>query len=149
MPLKYKSSSATNIDGLDELSKKLDQLSRIISNKAMRAAIMSASSPVLAAAKNSVPVGSVTHKTYKGREVSPGFLKRSLSRRSFVSRRGYGAAVLIGVKAEAFYGLQFLEQGTSKIPRRPWLVPAMTQNSGTVVETFRAKLRERLEKLGK
>lgn len=149
MPLKYRTDSTSKIDGLDELKKKLDQLSRVVSNKAMRSAITAASYPVLAAAKATVPVGSVVHKTYKGRIVSPGFLRRSLNRRSYIHRDGSGASILIGVRKEAFYGLHFVELGTSKVPRRPWLVPALTQNSAVVVDAFRAKLKERLEKLGK
>jgi hypothetical protein len=55
----------------------------------------------------------------------------------------------VGVAPEAFYGVQFLELGTRHIPRRPWLEPAYRSQSREVVELFRKKLKQQIEKQAK
>lgn len=115
--------------------------------KALRSALMSATLPVVKEARARAPLGKLPHKTYKGRIVSPGFLARSLGRKSRVNRDGTGVSVSIGVRNEAFYGVQFLELGTSKIPRRPWLVPSYEAKHREALDIFKARLKERIDKV--
>ena len=68
--------------------------------------------------KAAIPVGKVAHKTYKGRLVAPGFAKRNVKRRSW-GKNGR-AGVIIGVAAEAFYAVQFVDRGTKKMTARNW-----------------------------
>jgi hypothetical protein len=49
--------------------------------------------------------------------------------------------VSVGVQKEAFYAVQFLELGTSKIPKRPWLEPAFRG----AVSAVDAELQKRLK----
>jgi len=146
MPPKYRKSSSSNVEGLDQLNKQLNELGKQLAAKALRSALMSATLPTVKEAKVRAPVGTLPHKTYKGRVVAPGFLSRSLGRKSRVNKDGTGASVSIGVRNEAFYGVQFLELGTSKIPKRPWLVPAYEATYKQGLEIFKAELRKRIDR---
>jgi HK97 gp10 family phage protein len=147
MPLKYARSSTSAVEGLSELNDKLQELGKQLGAKALRGALMSATLPVLKEARARAPIGTVAHKTYKGRLVAPGFLARSLKRRSQVNRDGTGASVSIGVRNEAFYGTQFLELGTSKIAKRPWLVPAYQAKHREALDVFKSELKRRIDKV--
>lgn len=139
----------SEIEGLKELSDQLSRLGSKVGGKALRSAAMRATLPVVKAAKSSAPVGVKPHKTYKGRLVSPGFLSRSVARKSRLSKDKRNAYVFIGVKPEAFYGLQFLELGTSRIPKRPWLTRVFESNQKQVIDRFKGILRENIAKAAK
>ena len=148
-------------DGYVELSKKLSKLGKSLGGKALRSAVMSAMLPAQKAAKAAAPVGGPPYgpyggkggsfdpypkKTHKGRLVIPGFASRSIMRRSQISRDGRFVAVRLGVKSEAFYAIQFIELGTSRIPKRPWLEPSFHRSIPLVSRAFRKKLRRLLDK---
>lgn len=138
-----------DVEGFEELERKLERLDPKYQKRAYRNAANAAMLPVARAAKTSAPVGLEAHKTYKGRWVSPGFLSRSVRRKSIAYRDGSKFLALVGVAPEAFYGLQFLELGTSHISRRPWLEPSYRNNRRQVVSLFRKKLKEQIEKQAK
>lgn len=94
-------------------------------------------------ATRTTPLDPYPKKTYKGRRVAPGFAKRSVAIRAFLARTRDFVKVSLGVRNEAFYAVQFIELGTSKIPRRPWLEPAFRG----AVQAVDAQLQERLKKL--
>jgi HK97 gp10 family phage protein len=126
---------ASNLAGLRDLTRRLRALGRLEDGKAIRAAVREAIKPALKRAKQTVPVGSYAHKTYRGRLVGPGFLKRSIRVETVLSRDKQSASALLGVRREAFYGLQFVELGTSKMPAQPWLIPAF---EGTISDAEQA-----------
>jgi HK97 gp10 family phage protein len=138
-----------SIEGFEALERQLSGLEPKRQKRAYRNAASAAMLPVVRAAKSSAPVGLEAHKTYKGRWVSPGFLARSVRRKSMAYRDGSKFLALVGVAPEAFYGVQFLELGTRHIPRRPWLEPAYRSQSRDVVELFRKKLKHQIEKQAK
>ena len=96
------------LEGLDTLSKKLSNLGKA-AGKTLRSATMKATTPVQREMRNKIPIGTEAHRTYKGRLVPPGFARRSL-RRSSRFRNGF-ASVRLGVRREAFYAINFVDQG--------------------------------------
>lgn len=96
------------------------------------------------------PGNTPLHRTYRGRLVARGFASRSLKVivRLF-SKQGQGstARAVLGVAAEAFYAVAFFEKGTSRIPRQPWLVPALEAMKNTAVTDVGAALKKRIDKI--
>lgn len=135
-----------HIKGLAELRASLEQLKVGAAKNALVVATRKASKVVVAEARAQAPVGDVPHKTYKGRTVAPGFLSRNIRAKVFYSRTRGLARAEIGPSKEAFYGTQFLEVGTSKIPKRPWLVPAYEQKRSEVEQVFVTTLRAAIER---
>lgn len=137
------------LQGGRELAKKLDELGKQAQGKALRAAVRAAMQPALKAARESIPVGEIEHKTYKGRLVAPGFAKRSLKVVARLDRTGQKAAAVLGVKNEAFYAVNFLELGTAKMPARPWLRPAFERTIDAQIDAFAKAARKQIEKLAR
>ena len=135
-----------NVEGAALLSRGLVALGNAAGGKALRAAATSAMLPTLRKAQATAPVGSVPHKTYKGRLVAPGFLKRSIRRVSKLSRDKQKVTVRLGVRNEAFYGVAFLEIGTSKMTARPWLVPAYNATYREVTQRLAAQLERNIKR---
>jgi len=104
--------------GLEALTKQLSELETQLSGRVLKNAVKSALLPAEKAMKLAVPVGKKAHRTYKGNLVSPGFLKRSIRRRVYIDRRNGKVVGIIGVKAEAFYGVHFLDDGITVTKRR-------------------------------
>lgn len=140
---------AEPIEGLKELSKKLEKLGQIAGSKVFRQSAMLATKKVLEEAKRTVPQGKRFHKTHKGRIVAPGFASRNLARKSKLSKNKSTVRVLIGVKPEAYYALSFLELGTKHIPKQPWLVKALESKQNEVISEFKKRLKAKIEKEAK
>jgi len=134
------------IAGADVLRQQLESLKTNAARNALRFATRKAAEIVRTEAEARAPVGSVPHKTYKGRLVPPGFLSRSVKTAVTYSRDSGTVRAAIGPTAEAFYGTQFLEVGTSKMPKQPWLVPAYTASLGEVEATFVRELKNAVER---
>lgn len=120
---------------------------------ALRAAVQKPGRQVLNTARSNIsaisPGKTPLHKTYKGRLVSMGFAKRSLRMIVKLARAGTGARAIIGVRAEAFYALQFFERGTSKIPARPFLAPALEARKDTAVKEVGQGLLRRIRTIAR
>lgn len=132
--------------GLAELEAKIKALGPRLQGNILRQVAREASKPVVERARATVPVGTRLHKTYKGRIVSPGFAKRSIKLETFLTRDKSAAIALVGVRREAYYALQFLELGTARIPRRPWLKPAFEATAGQQVQLVLSALKKRIER---
>jgi hypothetical protein len=158
------------IDGLSALSKKLEGIEAATSAKLLRSAAMSATLPTFRKIQAAAPVGSTVHRTYKGRLVAPGFLKRSIRRKSWL--KGGKATVMIGVRREAFYGIAFLDRGTDggivkakrkissgktvrysyyrqAIKGHNWFAKTFESDALDIVSLFKAKLRQRISSYNK
>lgn len=135
------------IEGLAELNKKLEQLSAEMEAKALRSAVSQATTPALQKMKLAVPVGTKGHKTYKGRLVAPGFLKRSIKRKSYIDRKNGAAGAVVGVAAEAFYGVQFLDRGTKYIRARKWFKNSFESTANAMLDKFKSSLALKIAKL--
>lgn len=135
---------SVEIRGLAELDRKLGELSQDLQVKALKSAAGSAVLPAVNAMKLAAPVGTVAHRTYKGRLVAPGFLKRSIRRR--VRIENGKVVVTIGVRAEAYYGVLFVEKGTKNMPAHPWFVESFTGARTAIERRFMEQLQKRIEK---
>jgi len=138
----------TGFRKLDEQLKSLaDAAGPRKADQVIRTSLRFAMTPAAKMARAKAPVGTVAHKTYKGRFVTPGFLSRSI--RVAVTRvRDGRASALLGPTKEAFYGTTFIETGWGKVgpDAAPWLEPAFNATKGEVLDRFRKKLAERIEK---
>lgn len=160
--------SGTSVKGLAELELKLANLDKKLAGKALRSAVMVATTPALKEMKRRAPVGKKSHRTYKGNLVSPGFLSRSIKRKS--SYKNGVARVEIGVKKEAYYGLVFVEKGTKphRIPEKgyrrmklggrvvsnvkhpgakakPWFKQSFVSKKDEMLNRLSAQLRRKIE----
>jgi HK97 gp10 family phage protein len=142
------------ITGFEEITAQLKALGSKVGGQVLRNAAMQATLPVVQAARARAPVGNPPYKGkdpypvkgYKGGYYVPGHAKRNIARKSVISRDKTQVNVLIGVKPQAFYAVQFIELGTSKIPKRPWLEPAFRSSLPDVQDRFRERLRTVMDK---
>lgn len=149
------------LEGVSALSRQLAELGGRMGKKALRSATFKATTPVIREMKSKAPRGTEAHRTYKGRLVAPGFLSRSVRRRTKV--RGGKVQVFIGVRREAFYGVAFLDEGISVSSRRlgkgrkksvdpytirghRWFKPVFRRHKDQMVGSFRGLLREAIQK---
>lgn len=147
---------ASELQGTRALSQQLAALGRLEEGRGLRSAVRAGIKPALERARATVPVRDTTKpgndglkKTYKGNLVAPGFLSRSILTRVYVPRRRKSAFAFLGVRQEAYYGLQFLELGTSRIAKRPWLVPAFSATQSAQLTAVADSLRKTLERIAR
>ena len=138
----------SKIEGIDDLRRKLKKLIINTDTRIVASAASYAMAPVVKEARRRAPIGSVAHKTYRGRWVAPGHLSRNVIKRTRRTKDRKGFTVKVGPRKEAFYGSQFVELGKSKDHNQkpnPWLVPAFESQFDTVVERFEKRLKEKIE----
>lgn len=115
---------ASRLEGVARLTRQLESLGKLENGQALRSSVREAVKPAESRARALVPVGTIPHLTYRGRLVAPGFAKRSIRVEVSLSRDKQAAFADLGVRREAFYIVQFVELGTSRMPAQPWLRPA-------------------------
>ena len=152
---------ASELQGFEDLTRKLKRLGKSLGGKTLRQASMSATLPVLQTARANAPVGDLvytydygTHepypkRTHKGRLVGPGFGARSLARKSLISPDATRVTVLIGPRPEAFYMTQFVELGTSRQEPQPFLEPALRSNQSAVISRLRTILKRKIDRVAR
>ena len=132
------------IEGLRELSAQLNKLESKLATKTLRNATRAAIAPTHKKIKALTPVGKRAHRTYKGRLVAPGFLKRSIK---LGSRFKNGvASAAIGAKPEAFYGM-FLVIGTKKIKARDFFFRIFANDRPAIESRLVSELKKRIDKI--
>lgn len=136
---------ANDVEGLASLSRKLSELGDAAAGKALRSALMTASLPALRNIQAAAPVGSKAHRTYKGRIVAPGFLRRNIRRKSLLAKDKSRAIVLIGPAQEAFYA-QFIERGKKGYAPHPFMEQAFESSQHAVLDRFKARLAELIDR---
>lgn len=131
------------IVGFDALAKKLQTLSDHKEiGKVLKSVVTQAMNDTKKTAQSLIPVGIDPHKTYKGRLVAPGFAKRSIRVVSRLDKKRGAAVAVLGVLAEAFYAIQFVELGTSKMVAQPWLRPAFAASKDPNIRKIAEGMRE-------
>lgn len=135
-----------NPAALKELDRKLAGLTVAARGKALRAAVTKGIKPALAAARQAIPVGTVEHKTYKGRLVTPGFARKNVATNVRVSKDKTAATAELGVRPEAFYATEFVELGTSRMAAQPWLVPSFNSTASEQIAAASEALKAAIEK---
>ena len=127
----------SDIQGLKELSKNVEKLSKSFARTTLRTALRNAASPVRKEARALVPVGT-------------GDLKGAIRAKVTVTKAGDGYAD-VGFDRDEFHGL-FVELGTSQQRARPFLRPALEEGyrSGKIQAAFTDALNNTIRKqLGK
>jgi HK97 gp10 family phage protein len=133
--------------GASDLLKKLDALGALDNGNIIKGTVRAGMQPAKQAAITKIPVGTRLHRTYKGRLVAPGFAKRSI-RVVVTSKTDSGnIAALLSVRAEAYYAVQFVERGTSKMKAQPWLRSAFFNTQNDQKAAMVAYLNKRLIKI--
>jgi hypothetical protein len=139
------------LEGTRELEQKLRALGSAFAVPIMRSALRFGIRPAFKRAQQTIPVGKVAHRTYKGRLVAPGFAKRSLRVVTRVSKDKRTFSAALGVRKEAFYAVQFIERemGNSKQSASPWLRPAFRMTGPQQLQALADRLRDRINKVAK
>ena len=132
------------IEGLKKLTSQLNKLESKLATKTLRNATRAALVPTLKKIKALTPVGKKAHRTYKGRLVAPGFLKRNIKLGSRFKNGTASAA--IGAKSEAFYGM-FLVIGTKKIPARDFFFRIFANDRAGIESRLISELKKRIDKI--
>ena len=132
------------VTGLRDLEKKLVALGTAVGGKILRQATMNATSPTTKRMKAAAPIGKRAHRTYTGRLVAPGFLKQSVTRKSWY--RAGRVTVKIGVRKEAFYGVSFTDFRRSGQRRQPWFKHIFINDRKSLETRFANELRKKILK---
>lgn len=132
----------SNFRGFGELSAKLGALrdDKEI-GKVLATGVRQALAPVKAKAKQLIPTGIDPHKSYKGRTLVPGFARRSIRSIVRTDRTKHKVTGRVGVRAEAFYAVQYVELGTVKMSPHPWLRPAFLSSEHAQIQALGDQLR--------
>lgn len=139
------------IEGIKGLSAQLLELADLDAGKVTRAAVSQAGTVVVRVARQNIPTNDRDYLqyTYTGRKVAPGFAKANIAKKTKLSRDGRTANVFVGVKPEAFYAVQFVELGTSKQAKQPWLEPAFRSTQNLQIARFGQVLKRKIEVVSK
>lgn len=157
---------ASQVIGIEELMRKFDMLKTAGKEKALKAAVRSAANVVVKEAKARIPVGSMSHRVggrkalaakrnraarerIQGVLVSPGFARRSIVARTYTDRKTGRVGAVIGVRAQAYYAVQFveMERGKSKAKGRPWLRPAFQSSEPKMISEFHRAFQRVIQRL--
>lgn len=141
------------LKGLEGLKKQLEQLGEELQPKVLRSAMREAFKPVLEAARAKVPVDSgelragialATAKT-PGGGLAAGLLISSKTtglKQARMAAAAFGEAQSTSSPARTWH---LIELGTKHSPPQPFLRPALDENAQTVVSTFAAAVRKKIE----
>lgn len=113
--------------------------------RVVRSALNAALQEGVKAARDNAPVGDEPHKTYRGRLVVGGFLKRNIKKSTRVSKDKKEVVGNIRLSREAFYG-SFIEFGFKSKGPRPWFFPAVNAVEPRMFRRYQTKMIERIEK---
>jgi HK97 gp10 family phage protein len=134
----------SRIEGAAELSQLFKLLGKAVSGRVLKQAVHEGMMETYRRALATVPVGERSHRTYKGNLVEPGFAQQNLRLKTWVSKDKTAAAAMVGVNPEAYYVLQFIELGTSRIPAAPWLTPAFESSKDEAVRVVGQQMRDKI-----
>ena len=136
------------VEGMRELKRALAELSAGVQLNALRSAAQAAGRAVVKEAQARIQVGSEAHRTYRGNLVAPGFARRSIVARSYIDKRRGRVGVSVGVRAQAFYAVSFLEleRGRSGARGRPWLRPAFEASEQQMLNAYRNALQRAVKR---
>lgn len=133
--------------GAKDLFDKLVTLEGLDSGNIIKAAVRAGLNVAKKAAIEKIPKGTEPFRTYTGRLVAPGFASRNLKLIVVLSKDKTVAQALLGVTKEAYYAVQFVERGTSKMAAQPWLRPAFYATGNAQQAAMVAYLQKRVNKI--
>lgn len=145
---------AVRMDGIDDLRRAADELRRDLRLRTVRAALVAAAQPIARSARTRAPVLREPHP-YR----LPGTVAKSIVTRASRVYRGNDGQVGVYVAVRKRKGLggkasarnpfdpfywRFLEFGTRKMPRRPFILPAFEANKDAALAAFKRRLAARI-----
>lgn len=123
------------ITGAKELDNALSLLPKRLAKKVLVQALRAGAKPMLADARNGIPVDS-------------GLTKKDLKIRAIPASESSVPAIAITgstTKAGRSYIMRFLENGTSNMPAKPFLRPAFDNNAERSLDIIGKELGQRIE----
>lgn len=140
---------ATALEGVRELTGKITELGARLAARELRGTVKAALQEAEHLARARMPVGSEIHKTYRGNWRSPGFALSTLHIEVRLNKRTGAVVATLGVGREAFYVVQFVELGTSKMAAQPWLRPSFEDSQEAQLRKLADELRARVDKIAR
>lgn len=134
---------ASALEGVKEATDAINELGAKFAVKELKGTVLGALEDVEHKARARMPRGTVPHRTYRGRLVSPGFAISTLHIETGTRKRDGAVWAALGVGREAFYEVQFQELGTRFHPAQPWLRPSFEESQDAMLAKIAAELRER------
>lgn len=138
-----------NISGIAELAAKLADIGKLEEGKGLRSAVRAGVKPIFIQAKANIPKSPDAVKTHKGRLVGPGFASRNIRTITQLKLDQGIARGSVGVRAEAFYAVNFVERGTKKQKAQHWLTDASDQTKEQQLDAVAASLQKSITKYTK
>jgi hypothetical protein len=146
-----------NVEGVDDFSAMINALGEAAFGKNLKAATVFAMTVVKKEAEKNAEKfeghldSEYGHDLRNGRHVVPPFTAKEVGKRSGLSRDKNSAMSIVGVKHWAFYAVQFVERGYTRvnglnIPAQPWLVPAFESSRRKIIERWGLKMSKTMEK---
>lgn len=151
--------TSLEVQGLDELERKLGELDNKLAGKAIYNALSYALTPVVKDAKKFAAKAkephTIVYSSGKKVDIKPGLLRTAIKKRRVPKSEmkgefGQGAAMGMYIgngrnKVHPFYW-RFIERGTSTRPATPFIRPAFDNNVQLMIERFSGKLNENIDK---
>jgi HK97 gp10 family phage protein len=140
-----------DIQGLRELDQALKAFPLKVQKNVLSSAVRAAAKPIIKDAKTRAPKADEPHRSFEGRIVQPGNLRKTIRTSRIKSRASQGVVgFYIGPLKkkgleDPFYWV-FLEEGTKHIEARPFLKTAFDSKVGETIALFKKKLFEGIEK---
>jgi len=123
---------SVTIEGLAEAQRRFSLLTQKMQREVLRTALRAAARPVMHEAKARVAVDT-------------GQLRSDIAI-SVSVKQATNAEALIGFRKRSYYG-QFVELGTSKMPGRPFLRPALDSAGDEAVQVLGRELVEQIDRV--
>jgi HK97 gp10 family phage protein len=144
------------LSGADELARKLETLPPAIARRIIRTSLRHAVDPwrqqMISRVRRGWHVFSSTRVkaksvrgTYGGRSREYGVIARNIRIRAQIGAGGFEGSAAVYPSSRAFWS-KFLEFGTRKMQRFPFVVPAFESGKSQVTALFIADVREQLHK---
>ena len=138
-----------SVKGLTELMNALDKVANGISGRQLQGALRYSIKPAEQMARMTIPQGNSNTSHYverriksgkAGYKVSGGFAASQIDLKARTYRDKTGGGVKLGVHTPAFYAVNFVELGTSKQAKQPWLRPAFLQTASEQLSRLKTTL---------
>jgi hypothetical protein len=146
-----------NVEGVDDFSAMINALGEAAFGKNLKSATTFAMTVVKKEAEKNANNfkghldSEFGHDLRDGRTVTPPFTGKQVKKVNALSRDKNSAMSIVGVTHWAFYAVQFVERGYTRVnglnvPAQPWLVPAFEASRKKIIERFGLKMSKQMEK---
>jgi len=78
-----------------------------------------------------------------------GHAQKSVRMITVMSKDKQQATAILGVRASAWYALQFFELGSSKTPQQPWLQPAFRSSENAMLQGIADTMKKRMQRIAR